>query len=242
MKKEFDITQLETLFPQNGDFDFKHASEKEKSDYKEMYLLYRHLFMQFLQKKLCLKDYDNKIAQSGLDFTPCDEESEDVYQYMSQDYLKYFYLRNNTYVEKLSDEQKAFLKQRIKAGDYEYDESCEKFIEETYKNVITEDELKDGKTRMAFYGPNSSNFMAPNNSVVIGFNYNEFNTHGLDDKKWGELHDKQIRFLIDLLYDMAEDVENKLDVPTIIKRYSGFSIIRLKKKEINLESPEEPDL
>lgn len=53
--------------------------------------------------------YDKSIDDSGYKFKPVDPLMMDYYQYMSAMNLKYLYLRNNLYIEKLSKEQVAKL-------------------------------------------------------------------------------------------------------------------------------------
>lgn len=208
---------------------------------KSDYLMYRKLFTQYIIEKLNLKKYDDEIAESKLNFIEVKEKQMDIYQYFSKDKLKYFYIRNNIHIEKLTDEEQKFL-QKIKLeepnelGDIEKD-----FIEKTYSKVIFEDVLENGEICNVFYGPDSRSFISSNNSIVIGMRYDEFENNGLDDEKWDELHEKQLDFWDELKERMELELKMKINKHISIIRYDDFSIEKrlIEEDEKTLSADEE---
>lgn len=222
--KEVNEKQLKTIYPNSGLNVLKDMSNSDKQKYFLKYFLYRKLFTEFLILKLELKEYDEEIANSKLNFRPSNKDDMDFYQYFSSEELKYFYIRNNIYIDKLSEIEDNFLQNKIDNNNYNLDIEAEKFIEATYEKVIFEDVLNNGDTCITIYGPDSSSFMAPNNAVVVGFRYDEFNLNGLDDNNWNELHNKQLLYLRELDNKMSVNMDNVLQVPVAILKYNEFSV------------------
>lgn len=187
-------------------------------------ILYRRWFSEYIVKKLELEKYDEKIERSNLNFRRNTEDKMDIYQYFMKERLKYFYIRNNLYEDRLSKEEKEFLKQRTDEKKYNLDKQAEEFIEKTYKKVIFEDILNNGEKCEVPYGPTSSGFFAPNDAVVIGLNYDEFYREGLDGKTWKEQNLKQREFLRNLIKQMEQKFMRKLDSDVRIIKYNKFSI------------------
>ena len=224
MFKELNEQNLATIYPNTGTAtDINSDIEKQRNII--LYNLYRKLFTQYIIDRLQIKKYDKSIYESGLDFSTINLEDMDIYQYFSSDLLRYFYLRNNIYIERLNDKELDFLKSKLKSDGTVLDDEEIEFIEKTYQKVIFEDVLKNGDTCMVQYGPNSSNFFARNDSVVIGVRYNEFDDK-LEDNEWQELNDKQREFLNSLLERMNKEFVGKLpsNTPISIIEYNDFSI------------------
>ena len=200
-----------------------------KDEYTGLYSIYRKLFTEYMIEKLNLKEYDERIKSSGLNFCANKEKDMDLYQYFSSEYLDYFYLRNNLYVERLNDKELNFLRRKLELDNYDLDDESRLMIEKTYQKVIFEDVLGNGEECTTFFGP-SSGYMAKNNGVVIGVRYDEFARNGLTDDKWDELHNRQKNFLTQLIGEMKENIEKNISGPIYIFRYNEFSI-RKRNKE-----------
>lgn len=222
LKKE----EFETAYPNNKILSIDKMSETEISNYLSLYNVYRNLFSQYIIENMGLKEYDEKLANSGLGFLVNNQEDMDIYQYYSSDTLKYFYIRNNIYIERLTKEERDFLREKISNNNYELDDASRQMIEETYERVIFEDALKNGEKCNTLYGPNSTSFLAPNNALVIGVRYDEFAENGLDDKSWDELHDKQALYLYQLMDSMRYNLGKKVSLPVAILKYNEYSVIK----------------
>ena len=190
---------------------------------QEVYLLYRKLFTEYIIEKTDLKRYDDEIKNSNLNFIPVEEKNTDIYQYFSSDILKYFYIRNNLYLEKLDKKEIDLLEKKIQNQNFDLDESSRDMIEKTYRNALFKDRLEGFKCYV-FYGPSTMPFSAEDDAVVIGFRYDEFNLNGMNDDEWNNNFEKQqlwlFQFIEKLKYEFAKKIEN---ATTIIK-YNEYSI------------------
>lgn len=190
---------------------------------QEVYLLYRKLFTEYIIEKTDLKRYDDEIKNSNLNFIPVEEKNMDIYQYFSSDILKYFYIRNNLYLEKLDKKEIDLLEKKIQNQNFDLDESSRDMIAKTYKKVLFKDRI-EGFKNFVFYGPSTMPFSSEDDAVVIGFRYDEFNLNGMNDDEWNNIFEKQqlwlFQFIEKLKYEFAKKIEN---ATTIIK-YNEYSI------------------
>lgn len=220
---------LETTYPDCRAVSLDNMSDKQKKNYLSIYNLYRKLFTKYMIHKLKLKEYDEEIEKSELEFTANKKEDMDIYQYFSSDILKYFYIRNNIYIEKLSKKEVDFFKEKLRNKNYGLDNETMHIIKETYKKVIFEDVQKNGKICKTLYGPDSRNFFADNNAIVIGLRYDEFAQNGLNDDEWDELHEQQLEFLESMTTRMNKSLNFNSTVPIEILKYGEFSVIPRKE-------------
>lgn len=216
-----------------------NSMELKKGQYALAHDLYRELFTKYIIDKLELNKYDEELANSNLNFKPVDEEKMDIYQYFSKNELKFFYIRNNIYIDKLNEKEIEFLINETNNNTIEENEKVKQFIECTYKKVIFEDVGKDGKKYITFYGPNSRNYTARNDSLVIGMRYDEFYSNELNDKDWDELHIKQMRYLPEVFNKLILEQRDKVSIPIEVLQYNDFSVKRRtstsRNKEENIE-------
>lgn len=241
MYKTIQESDLETIFPNTGEILIDEQSEQSKKNYISLYNLYRGLFTQYIVDKLDLEKYDNLITRSGLNFQETDPEYMDVYQYFTSQNIKYFYIRNNIYIERLDEEELNFLKNKLIKQEMVMDDETISFIEKTYQKLIFEDFLKNGEKCMIQYGPDSSSFFARNDSIVIGVRYDEFADTELSDKEWERLNYMQSDFLYSLIKKMNGYFKGRTEVPIYILKYDDMSVIfriQEKYKEINNEGEE----
>lgn len=221
------ITQEEysTRFPNNNEEYFTKLSQGEQSVYLECLNYYYHSLIEYLIGKLNLTNHDQKLANSQNNFIPVSEEKKDIYQKLSSS-LKYLYLRNNIYIENLTNEEilqlRKFMQQQANLSNPEF----YSFIESTYQKVISE--AKEVTTMN--YGPENPDFFADSNSVIIGLRTDDF----ADSDKienWSELHDKREFELDFFLNYLKSEFNGKLPVPISVIRYNDFSV----KKKTELE-------
>ena len=195
-----------------------------KQSYYEMYSVYYNFFLKYLLKNTRIKEIDDMLASSSLAFPKIDENNMDVYQDLSSEYLKYFYVRNNMNVENLSAPERKFIYNRLASQNYEYDMQTEEFIKKTFPKVITEPINNEGKPILINFGPISENFLAHNGVIVIGVRYDEFNDKDLTDKEWGERHSKQMEELNKIIPQLGFNIEDKINYPCSIIKYNEYSI------------------
>ena len=123
-----------------------------------------------------------------------------------------------------NDKLQEFFKLCQKSNN-QYSDELEKFIEETYKQVISE----NGKYNNydISYGPQNGSFFVTNGKMVIGIRYDDFNSNGLDDDQWAENYDKQLVLIGEIRDEVKEDIENSLNIECEVFQYNDFSIITL---------------
>lgn len=239
--KKLKEEELKTIFPNSGTIDLQTMNEKEKKQYVLVYNLYRKIFTKYIIDTLELKKYDNELRNSKLNFKSIDEENMDIYQYFSSNELKFFYIRNNIYIDRLNEQEIKFLINKTKDNNLELDEEIKNFVEHTYEKLIFEDVGKDGKKYITFYGPNSSNYAAENDSLVLGMRYNEFDLNGLDDDSWDELNIEQNMYLPDVFYKLVSEQKDKVSIPIEVLQYNDFSVKRRSLGNKSKEKDEEEE-
>lgn len=223
--KKLVIEDLKNASPKAKKIDLDKLDEENKEKYINLYNLYRKLFTEYLIEKLDLKLYDNLLLNSGDGFNPVPEEKMDIYQYFSMEELKYFYVRNNIYVEKLDEEEKNFFESKLESKNLELDLETEKMIEKTFPKVILEDLKKGYEKYKVFFGPDNKSFLANNDSIVIGFRYDNFKNDGLGDDAWFERFLKQRQLLNSTFNEMNEKFKKEISNEVTIIKYSDVSVI-----------------
>lgn len=192
--------------------------------YLGLYMIYRELFNEYIIQKLELEKYDYEILKSEYKLKQVAEDNMDLYQYWTNNKLKYLYIRNNIYIEKLDKKELKWLENRIIANRDNLDDDAKKFIERTYVKVIFEDTGRDGKKYNAFYGPTTTKYMARNDSIVIGIRYDDYYSYNMSDQEWGELRKKQLDFLKTKIRTIIEEQKSKVENPIAIIQYNDYSI------------------
>ena len=126
-----------------------------------VYKMYSDYFLDFIDDTIKLKSYDDALSEKKL-LPKIEEEYMDVYQRFSK--YEYFYIRNYLAIEKLDDDYIEELLSRYENNDRSYDEFARSMIEKTYIEVCNNDTLFGNVS----YGPDTGEFFAPNDSIVIG--------------------------------------------------------------------------
>lgn len=223
-------TDLNNSVPNNRKFDFNVLSDDAKQNYLKLSSFYKDIFIRYICNKLNLTYYDEILKNSEYKYIPIGENQMDFYQHSNISYLKYFYIRNNFYVENLNTEELDFLRNLFLSENKKVNSEVIQFLEKTYKKIIFEDALRDGEKCMVFYGPQALSFACPNDSIVIGIRYDEFNYSDMNDEQWDELHENQMIYLNSLIGKMEEEYKkNEFNVKLL--KYDDFSI---NKKNVSL--------
>lgn len=193
-------------------------------NYFKALILYKKILNKYLVDTLNLKNYDDIIKTSELNFIPNSKENQDIYQYTSNMGMDYLYIRNNLFIERLTSNQLNLL---IDAYDKNItSEDVTDIVISTYKDVIKYYNDKPDSMNVE-YGPFNPSFFAPNNSIVIGLNVNLFANNGLHNKEWEENFFNQTKFINQFKHQMSEELGSKLDIPVTIIRYDESSIMKI---------------
>ena len=172
--RKINIENYETKFPYLNYEFFNNLENKE--EYLNEYSAYVELLVKYLIKNTSIKEMDDKIKNSKefiCPFEGVEKDNQDLYQYLCSDYLTFFYIRNNIYIERLTDEEKKQLNSIINSNNQEFDESQELFVKNTFSKLIKE-EIGSNKNNLVNFGPgNKSEYYALTDSLVIGARYDE---------------------------------------------------------------------
>ena len=127
---------------------------------------YRLLFFKYLFDLINLSEYEKYLVDNNVEYITneiimCDEEI------ICSKYSKYFYLLNEIDTSRLNSNEIEFLT-KITIDNIS-DDNVKKFLEDTYKRVLFNDE-KD-----IYYGPmKNEKFKAKSNEIALGFKFDEF--------------------------------------------------------------------
>lgn len=205
-----------------SNFDLSQLEEKEM--YLNLSTLYRFLINKYFDK--VIKKYDDMIFSSNLNFSPVKDNEKDFYQYYTNNNLKYYYIRNNIYLNALSESEINYLNNKWNNNDFEFTEEDSKFIENTFNKVIKEDYGIDEPFDIA-YGPDTSYYNKLNNSLVIGFRYDAFNDSHNDD-----LYDKQQYLCTNVNNKLEKKLNSLTNIPVSVLEYNKYSVDKLKKERV----------
>lgn len=163
-----------------------------------------------------LNKYDYELENSNLHFNQVKKEDMDMYQYNSL--FKYFYIRNNLYLEKLGEEN--ILKLLSNNNDKK------DIVLRTFKNIIN---INDGYK--VCYGPDTDNFWYDSDILVLGFRFDEFSDNGLSDDAWEEEFYKKRTYLNNMFSVLESTLTKKLDLKVKVCEYDKYSVINNKSIE-----------
>lgn len=196
---------------------------KSKSILDEEYIIlkktYKQLFEIYLQSKIDLKLYDNKIKNSDLDFGQGHPVKinliNDLGEYLG---LNYIFIINDFFVEKLSINDLNELRRVYQ--EKKYNLNTKKMIERTYKDVLNNNfvngEFKDVPFNRC-YGPMVPKNFALSDSLVIkiifGKNIKQYN----DDEYLANAKAKT-NFLNILSNELKKEIEEKFGIRVTILR------------------------
>lgn len=208
----------------NGDTldeNFYNFNDKFYTLYKNYY----KLLNRFLVDKFSLKEYDDKIDNSPFKFIPVKDEDMDYYQYMSKDMgLKYFYLRNNIYVEKLDVSDIDVLVNLSQDEINNPSKEIMDIIDRTYKMVIDYTSGKEmaGKS---LYGLDYPENWHDSSELVFGFRYDEFADNGLGDgEEWQDNYFKQTELINSVFEEITKNASQIFGKKVNFTRYNDYSV------------------
>ena len=198
-------------------------------EYLNLYNVYNNLLIQFLMNEYSLINVDNEMSKRKNEFVEVEEEEKDMYQKSSTGYLKYLYLRNNIYIERLSEQERGFLYKVYLSGNFDLNNEKIEFIKNTYLKVILEN--PNSKNEYTNYGPDNSRFLKPANAIIIGVRYDEYE-HLKDNDDALDNYGKSL-FNLQILTNFLEyKIKKEKNIPFAVIKYDEHSV-KCKKKMKN---------
>ncbi len=206
-------------------------SDVEMANYLIAYNTYSNLLIQFLNKKYHLIDVDRELEKKKSIFPEVPSSEKDLYQHLSEGYLKYFYLRNNIYIERLNNEQLNYLFSIYQSNNFDLNPQNEQFISDTYLKVILENPSEKGVN--INYGPDNLKFYKPSNAIIVGVRYNQFQNSPNDENAFSAF--SSIEGQLSMLTDFLEyKIKQESNIPFNVIKYDDYSV-NCKKKMTNIK-------
>lgn len=215
----------EKRFPNCDKFNINDMNDETMNTFLFLTSAYRYMFAKYIIKTLELKKYDQLISKNTISFLPVKKDEMDIYQLFNSDDLTYLYLRNNIHLVNLTNDERKDFFEMLKKYDMQYTSELEEFISSTYRKVIYED-IENNYSTLVNFGPISQSFMAPNNSLVIGIRFDEFNLNGKSDSEWDSNHNLQLDYISEISAQISTLAENRLKIQCFVIKYNEFSIIK----------------
>ena len=221
--KKLEETIYKTRFPHNNEEYFNSLSLEGKSEYLLQVSYYHNYLMQFLIKNCQLDTLDNIFVKSKNNFCAVSLDKMDLYQYLCSEYLKYLYIRNNLYIERLTPDEKQELNSIIAQDDGTLSDEAIVFIQKTINKVLSEEV---NSTTLVNFGPSDSiSYFAPANALVIGVRFDDY--QDFDDDDWADKNFAREQELEFALQYIESAISHKLNIDTKVIRYNDNTIKEL---------------
>lgn len=222
--KKININDYETRYPKNNKSYFDNLDENQKEEYLVLYSTYLSVLLKYIDFKCDLKFFDKIILNDSANFKAISEDDMDLYQYSCSDFFKYFYIRSNIYIERLSDKEIKFIKsQSLDFNENNY-ELMGNFICNTLSKVILESEDSD-EIFYTNFGPASKNFIKPNNALILGVRFDEYYIEeGEPQETWVIRHNTRLSMLLNLCEMLEYTLSKDMQIPVSVIKYNEFSI------------------
>ncbi len=211
-----------TRFPKLETYDYESMNDSDKEYFFKEYSLYTTLLVDYLIKNTSIKKIEELLQNSSnYDIPFIMDNEKDMYQYLCSNKLNYFYVRNNLYLDRLTEEEKSFLDNKMLSNNYSFDSESENFIKSTFNKVIKEKTSDDSSLN---YGPSdSSSFYVKNGTLVIGFRYDEM-VNDLSNDSLVEKYLERKNVISQICEMFEETINDELDVNVQVIEYSSSSI------------------
>lgn len=217
-------------FPKTDDV-FENLDDESKKVFLTRYSVYSNFLYDYLLHKTDIKNHDNEIKDNQEhSFKAVNETKMDMYQFLAKGKLNYYYVRNNLYLNKLSEEEIKFLDDRIASNNMAYDKEVEDFIGKTIKNVIS---FSDDKNVSVNYGPSdSSMYIVENGTIIIGQRVDEYVNYDLNNYENQMKYMKRNIFLGADADELKTSIAGDLGISVSVIKYVDETV---KLKESNQE-------
>lgn len=181
---------------------------------------YKYEFLKFLYEKLKLNAIEKKLESAKI--SCINDGVSGLYSEIS----KYFSLVNKVDTSRLTSEMQDKYKYYFSLSHQEIinnglQEEMNKFLEDSYKLML----FPNIKEKFVFYGPINYNYVAPRDSIVLGFNYCEFN---IPEENFDELHSKRKAYVCDLLNYIQEKLAPQAGYNVAVLKYNEITKKKIK--------------
>ena len=218
------ISEYNNRFPKLNEKYFDSLSDDEKRVYLNRTEVYHNALLDMLIKTLNLEKIENSLDNSSNEFKPVDDEQKDIYQNLANDKLKYIYLRNNLYIERLSESQ-------LQVLDNNEKEKIFSLVQETFRDII--DDYPD-KQMITNYGPDSDKYFSKSSNIILGVRIDD--DYYPDDRKSVDLLFQRNNELDFLKQFLETKIRQKCEIDGTVIRYTKNSVKTLSNEEESTNS------
>jgi len=187
--------------------------------YNNIEKVYKYLFESYLMRMVNLKEYNDKIKNSGLDFGVSHPTQAQLIsgipEYLN---LEYIYLLNNFYVEKMDINYINVLKEYAVKGDFTLNDVVIDIVKRTYKDVIRNNYRDGSYTNDSYkicYGYAIPSNMCDNDALVLKIYYSKNTTTMNDIEFIKNIKDKEA-YLKEVSNHLINEIKEKLDINVCI--------------------------
>ena len=178
-----------------------------RENYRELENIYKKYFEIYLNSQINLKEYDESMKNSELDFGILQSKvniKSNLEEYLN---LNYFYILNNFYIEKLTDEEKQILMSNN-------EEEIFNLIKNTYKNIITytREDIPNNRFKINYTFSTSKESFSYNDELVVAIYYGKNTIDLISKENYLDNYNKKQEFLNDLSNNLSNEIKSKLDL------------------------------
>lgn len=184
-------------------------------NYRKVQALYRKGLDYYINSKINLVKYDDAIENSNLNFVAIDKKERNIFHETSYLNLKYIYVRNFLYVEKLSFDCLKRLISRVNKENYDIDEELIYIVSSTFHDVVI-DNYRRGEyfsEAKSCYGSVIPSNIVPSDYLVIVIAYDD-NDSSISDEEYLLNIDKREQFIGEISKKIESEVSFKLEINT----------------------------
>ncbi len=222
--KSITVDEYKTRIPSGNSEYFDELDKEAQESYIALYNAYSSLVTDYFIKNCRLKEYDEALLESPYSFPKLKEEEMDIYQYLASDKLSFVYLRNNLYIERLTEEEQQFLIEKAQDDEIVYDDKTDEFVKATFKKVMLENGGEEDSVNV-FYGPDNGNFMYPNNAVIVGIRYDDYyQKPGQSSEEWFDENNNRLQDVETLSIILETRMPKLAGVDCYAVKYNEFSV------------------
>lgn len=156
------LEKYEKRSPILNDEYFNKLTPEQKKNYLNLYSKYYLFFINYLNEIIDIKRIEKDITKVNNILKPVEIEQKDLYQSLSP--YNYIYIRNNFYIERLTQDELNIL-----MNNNEYNDITKELIKNTYPKIINPYIDKDVDL---LYGPDAKRFLSSSKNIVIGIRFN----------------------------------------------------------------------
>ena len=181
--------------------------------YLYMQALYRKVFECWLLEATTLREFNDQLAKSDLDYGYTPENQQSFYQYYSTMDLPFIYLCSNIPIERLEEGDLTLLQSSIENGKAKVTPELTNMIKRTFSDVLMANPQKDDDVGCGYSiggGPAS-----PNRSIVLGIRDWVFDETG--DFRDFENNAKRDDYMIKLAEEMEQTLSGQIKHRVVVK-------------------------